>query len=84
MTDSVRHKEFDRTMAQNSQAKQFVRIVALAVFAAATIWIHYEVKVNVQGGGSGGSVKEMGNVKLSFVVLMLLLALWRFQKKEVC
>jgi len=45
-------------------ARHMVQIVALAVFAAATIWINYEVKVNVQGGHAGGSVHEMGNVKL--------------------
>jgi peroxiredoxin len=38
--------------------------VALALFAAATLWINYEVKVNVQGGHGGGSVSEMGNVQV--------------------
>jgi len=40
-------------------------MAALAVFAAATIWINYEVKVNVQGGHTRGPVHEMGNVKLN-------------------
>jgi peroxiredoxin len=50
---------------QNSKAQQMARIAALAVFAAATLWINYEVKVKVQGGHGGGTVPEMGNVKLS-------------------
>jgi peroxiredoxin len=41
---------------------QIISIAALAVFAAATIWINYQVKVNVQGGGSRGNVYKMGNV----------------------
>jgi peroxiredoxin len=52
-------------VANNSKARQFVRILAIAIFAAATVWINYEVKVNVQGGHTAGSVREMGNVKLS-------------------
>jgi peroxiredoxin len=41
-------------------------IFALVLFAAVTIWINYQIKVNVQGGGhrSNGSVHEMGNVKV--------------------
>jgi peroxiredoxin len=50
---------------QNSTSRQMVRMVALAVFAAATLWINYEVKVNVQGSHTGGSVHEMGNVKVN-------------------
>jgi peroxiredoxin len=40
-------------------------IAALALFAAATFSINYQVKVNLQGGHGSGSVKEMGNVKVS-------------------
>ncbi len=39
-------------------------IGALTLFIAATIWINYEVKVDVQGGGSHGTVYTMGNVKV--------------------
>lgn len=35
--------------------------MGLAVFAAATLWINFQVKVNVQGGGKG-AVNTMGNV----------------------
>ncbi len=33
-------------------------------FVAATLWINYQVKVNVQGGGGHGTVYQMGNVKV--------------------
>lgn len=50
---------------QTSQTRRFLWITVLALFAAATVWINYEIKVNVQGGGhGGGNVHEMGNVKL--------------------
>jgi len=39
-------------------------IVALVAFAAATVWINYEVKVNVAQGRSRGSIDTMGNVKV--------------------
>ena len=40
-------------------------VPALVAFAAATIWINYQVKVNVQGGGQkSGSVRKMGKVTL--------------------
>ncbi|HUA66490.1 MAG TPA: TlpA disulfide reductase family protein [Alphaproteobacteria bacterium] len=41
-------------------------VIGLAAFAAATIWINYQVKLNVQGGGrqKAGPVQKMGNVKL--------------------
>jgi peroxiredoxin len=38
-------------------------IMALMAFAVATIWINYEVKVNL-GRGAQGSVDAMGNVKV--------------------
>lgn len=45
--------------------RTILAILALAAFAVATIWINYEVKVNVQGGGrSAGPVGKMGNVTL--------------------
>jgi cytochrome c biogenesis protein CcmG, thiol:disulfide interchange protein DsbE len=34
------------------------------VFAGATVWINYEVKVNLQGGGSNGSVRELGDLRV--------------------
>jgi peroxiredoxin len=50
---------------KSSNLRAFLSIPALLAFAAATIWINYEVKVNVQGGGeSAGPVAKMGNVKL--------------------
>ncbi|HEV2327356.1 MAG TPA: TlpA disulfide reductase family protein [Verrucomicrobiae bacterium] len=53
----------------NGTAKNNLRAIlavpALAAFAAATVWINYQVKVNVQGGGQkSGSVQKMGNVAL--------------------
>src|SRR5258707_3798934 len=47
----------------NSKTRKVILGAALTVFAAATLWINYEVKVNVQGGHGSGSVREMGNVK---------------------
>jgi peroxiredoxin len=42
-----------------------ISIIALILFALGTIWINYQVKVNVQGGGHrAGAVPEMGNVKI--------------------
>jgi peroxiredoxin len=41
-----------------------VSVMALALFAAVTVWINYEIKVNVQRGHGGAAVHEMGNVKL--------------------
>jgi peroxiredoxin len=49
---------------RNTSLIQVISIAALAFFAAATIWINYQVKVNVQGGGSQGKVEKMGNVTL--------------------
>lgn len=51
--------------SKNSTFRTVIWIVALAIFAAATAWINYQVKVNVQGGGHRrGSVYTMGNVKV--------------------
>jgi peroxiredoxin len=50
--------------SQHSRTRDFSRIAALVCFAAVTIWINYEIKVNVQGGHDGGAVHELGNVKL--------------------
>lgn len=53
---------------QKSTLGKAILIAALILFAAATIWINYQIKVNVQGGGHGnGSVHEMGNVKVGQV-----------------
>lgn len=51
---------------QRSNLGKAVSIAALTLFTAATIWINYQIKVNVQGGGhhGNGSVREMGNVKV--------------------
>jgi peroxiredoxin len=49
---------------KSSNLRVFFSIPALVAFAAATLWINYQVKINVQGGGSAGPVTEMGNVKL--------------------
>ena len=54
-----------RNLMGNPSYKLLAPTAALILFAAATVWINYEVKVNVQGGGgSTGTVSEMGNVKL--------------------
>lgn len=50
--------------SQGLSLSRLAGLAALALFAAATLWINYQVKVNVQGGGGGGAVHEMGNVKL--------------------
>ena len=52
-------------VAATSKAQQGLWLFALAAFAAATVWINYEVKVKVQGGQGSGSVLEMGNVKVN-------------------
>lgn len=54
-----------KLVPENSKTRQIVLIAALTVFAAATIWINYEVKVKVQGGHTRGPVHEMGNIKLN-------------------
>ena len=38
-------------------------IIAGILFAAASIWIHYEVKVNMLHRG-GGSIRELGTIKV--------------------
>lgn len=47
-----------------SKLGKLAGILALLLFAAATVWINYEVKVNVQRGRSGAAAHEMGSVKL--------------------
>src|SRR5208282_4063876 len=49
---------------QNSKTGRVVSVAALALFAAATIWMNWVVKADVQRGHGGGAVHEMGNVKL--------------------
>ena len=52
-------------VAATSKTQQGLWLLALAAFAAATVWINYEVKVKVQGGHGSGSVLQMGNVKIN-------------------
>jgi peroxiredoxin len=50
---------------KSGNLRAIVSVPALAAFAAATIWINYQVKVNVQGGGrNAGPVQKMGKVTL--------------------
>ena len=49
---------------ENSTLGRVVSVVALSLFAAATLWINYEVKMKVQRGSGSAAVHEMGNVKL--------------------
>jgi len=44
--------------------RHFPWIVAGILFAAATIWINYEVKVNIQAAASDGTSRQMGNIKV--------------------
>jgi peroxiredoxin len=39
-------------------------IAAAIIFAGATVWINYEVKVNLQLGAKDGATREMGNLKV--------------------
>ncbi len=51
--------------SQGFKTHPVIPTVVLILFAAATVWINYQVKANIQGGhGSSGTVNEMGNVKL--------------------
>ena len=52
------------SVPKNSKFRMAAAIVGLAAFAAATIWINYEVKVDVEQGRSRGSVDTMGNLKV--------------------
>jgi peroxiredoxin len=54
-------------ISDDFMTRRIISILALALFAAATVWINYEVKVNVQQGRRPGMVQEMGNVKLGQV-----------------
>lgn len=54
-----------KALAATSKAPQSLGLLALLAFAAATVWINYEVKVKVQGGPGSGSVLEMGSVKVN-------------------
>jgi peroxiredoxin len=47
-----------------SKLGRFVSVFALLLFAAATVWVNYQVKVKLQRGHGGQTVHEMGNVKL--------------------
>jgi peroxiredoxin len=52
------------SVPKTSRFRMAAAIVALAAFAAATVWINYAVKVNVEQGRSRGSVDTMGNLKV--------------------
>jgi peroxiredoxin len=52
------------SIAPTTRLASLLSILALTLFAAATIWINYEIKVKIQGGRGGGSVHEMGNVQV--------------------
>lgn len=52
------------SVPKNTTFRMAAAIVGLAAFAAATIWINFEVKVNVEQGRGRGSVDTMGNVKV--------------------
>ena len=41
-----------------------VWIPAGILFAAATLWINYEVKVNIEGDASSGATRELGQIKV--------------------
>ncbi|MXW20825.1 MAG: TlpA family protein disulfide reductase [Gammaproteobacteria bacterium] len=48
-------------------ARKLVLILACIVLAAVTVWVHYEVKVNLQRPtelASGGSVEQSGNLQV--------------------
>ena len=34
------------------------------LFAGATVWINYEVKVNIQSAGTDGATRELGHIKV--------------------
>lgn len=48
-------------------ARKLIRILACILLAAVTIWVHYEVKVNLQQPAelaAGGSVEQSGNLEV--------------------
>lgn len=48
-------------------ARKLIRILACFVLAAVTVWVHYEVKVNLQQPAelaAGGSVEQSGNLEV--------------------
>jgi cytochrome oxidase Cu insertion factor (SCO1/SenC/PrrC family) len=42
----------------------YVWIASGILFAAATVWINYEVKVNIQTAAADGTTREVGNIKV--------------------
>jgi hypothetical protein len=78
--------------SNKSGVRVILAIAALSAFAFATVWINYQVKVNVQGGGGHGAVHEMGNVKIGdpapgFSAMDLsnrLVSLPDFRAKKLC
>ena len=44
--------------------RPYAWIAAGLLFAGATVWINYEVKVNIQAAADDGATREMGDVKI--------------------
>lgn len=44
--------------------RPYVWIVSGILFAGATVWINYEVKVNIQAAAADGTTREMGHIKV--------------------
>lgn len=45
------------------KANRSIWITAGVLFAVATVWINYEVKVNIQGDSGGNSTRELGEIE---------------------
>jgi len=44
--------------------RPYVWIISGILFAGATVWINYEVKVNIQTAAADGTTREVGNIKV--------------------
>jgi peroxiredoxin len=44
--------------------RTYAWIACAVLFAGATVWINYEVKVNMQSADSGGGTRQLGNIKV--------------------
>jgi peroxiredoxin len=44
--------------------RSFAWIAAGTIFAGATVWINYEVKINIQAANADGTNRELGNIKV--------------------
>ena len=42
----------------------YVWIASGILFAAATVWINYKVKVNIQLASAGGTIRQLGKIKV--------------------